>query len=411
MSEDDVVIVGAGPFGLSVAAHLAHAGVSHTVIGRPMRTWKNHMPSGMKLRSEPYGSDLASPRPGFDIEAYSRLREVEYVPRLGPLPIERFLDYSDWYAEELVPAALDAEVTSVSRAAGAFRVELRDHETISARALVLAVGLLPFRVLPETLTELPTDLATHVSDHHDLTVFRGRRVAVVGGGQSALETAALLHEHGVDVQLVVRRPTINWLEPNPAQLSALGHVRRPTNKLCEGWHCQFWNSPRLFRMLPREMRIDKARSVLGPAGAWWLKDRVSGVVPTHTGTLVTQAVPAGNGVRLHLDGPGPTVLDVDHVIAATGFRVDLDRLDFLEPVLRRGLDDEDGYPVVDRSGESTVDGLFFAGAAAAGSLGPSVRFVAGTHTSAKQVAASATHHAASSRKRSVTGDVRTPERV
>jgi lysine/ornithine N-monooxygenase len=386
LSTEDVLIVGAGPFGLSISAHLSDRGVSHTLVGRPMDTWRRHMPPGMLLRSEPYGSDLASPRSGYDVRAYCSRRGLDYVHRLGPLSIERFLDYSDWYTRELVPPTLDAVVSGVRTAPGGFEVSFTDHEPMTARAVVLAVGLLPFKVLPETLAGLPADLVTHVSDHHDLTGFAGRRVAVVGGGQSALETLALLHEAGADARLVMRKPAINWLAPNPAELSALGRVKRPVNKLCEGWHCTFWNTPELFRMLPRDMRVDKARSVLGPAGAWWLKERVDGVVETITGHSVKAAAPRGSGVRLSLDGPRVDHLDVDHVIAGTGFRVDLARLELLGDDLRRSIDTLSGYPVLARSGESSVHGLYFAGAAAAVSLGPSVRFIAGTHNSAKRLA-------------------------
>ncbi len=124
------------------------------------------------------------------------------------------------------------------------------------------------------------------------------------------------------------------MDPNPAQLSQLARIRRPVTKLCEGWHCAFWASPNAFRRLPLDTRVSKARSVLGPAGSWWLKDRIDGVVETLVGHRVQRAVTHGSGVRLILDGPQASTLDVDHVIAATGFRVDIGRLAFLpEPLL------------------------------------------------------------------------------
>ena len=189
-----------------------------------------------------------------------------------------------------------------------------------------------------------------------------------GAGQSALETAALLHEAGADALLVVRRPAISWLDPNPERLSRLGHLKRPVTQLCEGWHCAFWNSPAAFRLLPQDVRITKARTVLGPAGAWWLKERVEGVVELLAGHRVLNAVPNGNGVHLVLDGPSRTTLDVDHVIAGTGFRVDVARLQFLSEALRATLATLNGHPVVSRAAESTVPGLYFVGAPAAVSL-------------------------------------------
>jgi hypothetical protein len=119
--------------------------------------------------------------------------------------------------------------------------------------------------------------------------------------------------------------------------------------------------------------------VLGPAGAWWLKDRVEGVVEVIAAHQVRGAVANGSGVRLQLDGPRLSTLDVDHVVAGTGYRVDLARLPFMTgPVLSR-VETVNRYPVVNRVGESTLPGLYFAGAPTVVSLGPSMRFIAGTH--------------------------------
>jgi pyridine nucleotide-disulfide oxidoreductase len=404
VSNDEILIIGAGPFGLSISAHLRGLGVDHRIVGRPMDTWKAHMPVGMNLRSEPYGSDMSSPKAGYDVAAYCRLRGLDYVDRLGPLSGERFLDYADWYTEQLVPDVSDVTVTEITAVDGGFKVAFADADSLTARQIVVATGVLPYATIPDELSGLPSELISHTADHHDLERFQGRRVAVVGGGQSALETAALLHEAGADTQVVVRRPAVSWLEPNPERLSRLGHIRRPVNRLCEGWHCAFWNSPAAFRRLPQDMRITKARTVLGPAGAWWLKDRVDGVVDMLTEHHVRGAAPSGNGVRLLVDGPKQSAVDADHVIAGTGFRVDLARLPFLPEGLRAGIATLNGYPVVSRAGESTVPGLYFAGAPAAVSLGPSVRFIAGTHNSARQVAQSLAHRSKVSRNHSASPD-------
>jgi thioredoxin reductase len=387
-AHDEVLIIGAGPFGLSISAHLHDSGVPHRIVGRPMDTWRSRMPPGMKLRSEPYGSDLAAPDRGHNVAAYCRQHDLDYVARLGPLSIERFLDYADWYTKELVPGIEDRTVTSVVAADGAFQVSFADADPLRAHSVVVATGVLPYAVIPAEVGGLPPDLVSHTSDHHDLSHFRSRRIAVIGGGQSALETAALLHEAGASTQVVARRPAVSWIDPNPEHVSRFGHIRRPVNKLCEGWRCTFWNTPAAFRRLPQDMRITKARTVLGPAGAWWLKDRVDGVLEVLTSHQVKSAETQGSGVRLILDGPERSTLDVDHVVAGTGFRVDLSRLSCLPDELRARITTLNRYPVVSRAGESSVPGLYFAGAAAAVSLGPSVRFIAGTHNSARQLARS-----------------------
>lgn len=385
MADRQALIIGAGPFGLSISAHLRERNVDHQIIGRPVDTWRTHMPPGMNLKSEPYGSDFAAPEAGNDVEAYCREHGLDYVARLGPLSLERFLDYADWFTKRWVPEVDDLTVTGVTPADGGFLVEFADAAPVTARQVIVATGLLPYKHVPAELADLPADLATHSTAHHDLEVFRGRRVAVVGCGQSALETAALLHETGADVTLVVRGPEVGFAPPNPAELSLLGHVRRPVNKLCEGWHCAFWNNPDAFRRLPVEMRIRKAKSVLGPLGAWWLKDRVEGKIEALTSHRIRSAAAVGSGVRLQLDGPRQTTLDVDHVIAGTGFRVDLRRLSFLPGPVQEKIALLGGYAAVNRAGQSSVPGLYFAGAHTAASLGPSVRFIAGTHQSVAQL--------------------------
>ena len=397
MSGDEVLVIGAGPFGLSISAHLSALEIGHRIVGRPLDTWRSHMPVGMWLKSEPYASEISAPNPGFDVGSYAKQQGIAYNNRVKPLSVEGFTDYGDWFTKELVPGVTDITVTGVEAVSGGFKVSFADADPMTARQVVVASGVLPFASVPGELAGLPGDLATHTAQHRHLDKFSGRKVAVLGAGQSALETAALLHESGAEVQLVVRRPAVQWVDPNPETISGLGYVRRPVVKLCEGWHCAFWNTPEAFRLLPPQMRITKARTVLGPAGAWWLKERVDGVIDTLTSHKVVGAEAHGSGVRLTLDGPRSKTLDVDHVIAGTGFKIDLTKLGFLGDGLRGKVETLAGYPVLSRAGESTVPGLYFVGAPAAVSIGPSARFIAGTHTAVRPLVKSVARRASASR--------------
>jgi FAD-dependent urate hydroxylase len=389
----NILVIGAGPLGLSISAHLRALGVEHCTVGRPMDTWRSHMPTGMKLKSEPYASEIASPAGGYDVAAYSRSRDLEYVKRQVPLSLDQFLGYADWYADALVPGVRDVTVAEITRADSEFRIAFADAEPMVASQVVVATGVLPYAHLPSELSGLPSDLLSHTSSVPEPSLFRGRRVAIVGAGQSALEAAALLQEAGTEVQLIVRGNAIRWLAANPAELGRLGHIKRPTTKLCEGWHCAFWNTPAAFRRLPLDLRVSKSQSVLGPSGAWWLKDRVEGVVDVLTGHNVKGVVATGSSVQLLLDGPERSSIDVDHVVAGTGFRVDVRRLDFVTDSLSTQIATINGYPVVSRSCESSVPGLYFVGAPATVSLGPSMRFIAATHNVARRVANAAARRA------------------
>jgi cation diffusion facilitator CzcD-associated flavoprotein CzcO len=401
--DTEAVVIGAGPFGLSISAHLRAFGVEHVTLGRIIDTYRSHVPDGMLMKSEPYASTIASPGGKHTLAAFSAARGLDYVNRVGPVTRQRFVEYADWYADQLVPGVRDETVTQLAPIDGGFRVSFADAAPVTSRQVVVATGVLPYQYLPAELAGLPADLISHTAQVSDLSVFQGRKVAVVGAGQSALEAAALLHEAGVEVQVIARTPTLSWNVMNPEHVSTLGHIKRPIVPLCEGWRCAFWQTPRAFRMLPESYRVQKARTVLGPSGAWWLRDRVDGVLDVLTGHRVKEAVPDGSGVRLLLDGPTRSEVEADHVIAGTGFRIALDRLPFLPEELRAGIATLNNHPVVSRSGQTSVPGLYFAGAPTVTSIGPSARFVAGTHSLSALLAKSVARRARSGSRHTAPG--------
>ncbi len=382
VSSTDVVVIGAGPNGLSIGAHLRHAGLEHRVFGRTMGAWRFNMPAGMLLKSEPYASDLSAPGSGFLARDYCAQAAEMYHERVIPLSREQFIDYGDWFAHQLVPGVEDTAVVSMTRVpTGGFMLRTATGERVRAARVVVATGIMPFAYVPPELSELPSELVSHTSEHASLEGFRGQEVLVVGRGSSALETAALLHEQGATVKLVTRGDDVSWPSANPANPIRLQQLRRPVVRLCEGWPCWAYDRlPDVFRFLPKQSRVERGLGFLGPQGAWWLRDRFEGRVPMLLGHHVVGAKKVGDRVRLHLrTSQGMVTESADHVIAGTGFRFDLTRLDYLTPSLRADLNVVAGAPVLTRHLESNVPGLFFTGALAAPSLGPLMRFVAGTH--------------------------------
>jgi FAD binding domain-containing protein len=289
----DVAIVGAGPYGLSLGAHLRRAGVSMRQFGKVIDSWRTAMPNRMYLTSPAAASSLSGPDGTHTLRAFCRETGRGGAPNGLPVPLADFVAYGEWFAAGLVP----------------------------------------------------------------------------GGGQSALEIAALLHEQGTDVQIVLREPELAWHGPASAEPFGARH-------------------PGLFRRLPEAVRVSRAHAEPRPGGANWLRPRVEGKIPALTGHSLRWARPLPGGVRVGLDGPGGHwELFADHLIAATGYRPDLGRLPFLDGELRAALRTVAGAPAVGRDYQSSVPGLYFVGPAVAPVSGPALRLLSGAGPATRGLAA------------------------
>ncbi|MFD9031764.1 NAD(P)-binding domain-containing protein [Streptomyces sp. NPDC059567] len=412
----DLVIVGAGPYGLSVAAHAAAHGLNLRTFGRPMESW-HAMPSGMFLKSEPWASHLSDPAGAYGLDAYAITRGVRAEHGV-PLPVGFFAAYGDWFARQAVPALDERLIASVAPRAEGFEVVTEDGETLRTRTVALAVGVLPFMEIPGPLRGLPRRYVTHSSHHGELDGFAGRDVTVVGAGQAALETAVILTEQGADVRILARSDRLNWNTLPPAlDRGPWQSLRAPHTGLGCGWHNRLYaETPGLFRRLPAPTRERIFDSALGPAGAWWLRERFAAVGDVRLGRHIVSAAPTGDDrLRLEVAGPeGTTVLETDHVIAATGFAPSLARAEVLEPELRGSLRTvgTGGAPEVGALFESSRPGLFLAGLLTAPSYGPSMRFVFGADYTAGRLVRGVRQRLRANARGTVgrprTGDERTP---
>jgi thioredoxin reductase len=390
-----IVVIGAGPYGLSVAAHLRARRIEMRVFGRVLDTWRSHMPDGMLLKSAPAASSLSDPGARTTIGAYKvgtgapPYRDHDIVSRAD------FIAYGDWFAAQEVPDVEDARVVRVTRNSHGFDVELDTGERVAATNVIVAIGLLPFAYTPPSLATLAEGapaldaLCSHSSQHQDVRRLSGQRVAIVGAGQSALELATLCQEAGGEPTVIARRPRLLWGGPPEDSPRRIDPLRKPSSPLGPGYSLRACSSGAAFvRYLPSNARLALVRRVLGPSGAWWLRDRFEGIVPVRTGTRVMNAIPDGEGVTLEvqdLEGNRDKI-EVDHVIAATGYQVNVDAIDALDPKVRHGLRRVAGAPALGPTFESSVPGLYFAGQSAATTFGPLMRFVAGTDFAARRIA-------------------------
>ncbi|MEU7160150.1 FAD-dependent oxidoreductase [Streptomyces chrestomyceticus] len=395
-----VAVVGAGPYGLSTAAHLRARGVPVRVFGRPMVSWRENMPAGMLLKSTPAASTIDAPQAGHTLQDFcDATGGRRYESDWDILPVETFVRYGEWFQERLVPDLEQVRVVSVDRRSGGydrrsdgFELKLDSGEQFQARAVVVATGLTGFARLPRELAAAvpdgpsPTGPVSHSSQHRDLSVFAGRDVVVVGAGQSALESAVLLAESGArSVRVVARGRTAVGFGAPPDQQPRL----RPETPFGNAWSLYaFTYYAGGFRHLPAPARRYLVRRVLGPLGAWWLRDRFVGRVQVTAGRRIVRARVEDGRPVLTLRAPDGRTgeLAADHVLAATGYQVDLAAMDFLGQGLRTGVTVSGGGPRLDAGFGSSVPGLHFTGLPAAASFGPVMRFVCGTEFASRRVA-------------------------
>lgn len=387
----DTAVVGAGPYGLSVAAHAKARGSRTRVFGTPMRAWAEHMPLGMKLKSEPWASHLSDPRDKYTLKEYCRIEGLPYGHGI-PTPVETFVAYGRWFREQTAPDLHETDVVRVDREGSVFALQLADGSSVRSRSVVLATGFLPFPRFPEALAGLGAPQVLHSSAVNDLSGFAGKQVTVVGAGQAAIEISVLLDEAGADVTLVARTGALAWNSlPGDLPSTLWQRLRKPENGLGPGYYnLVLGDLPTLFRRLPKSYRMEVVRKTLGPEGSWWVRERFEKSFDTEhirIGTRITSAAIVDGAVRMELSGGRE--LHADHVIAATGFEVDVRRLAMLGDELRgrvRGLRGAYGPPVLGPGFDSSVPGLHIVGLASAPTFGPAMRFVFGSAFAARTVA-------------------------
>jgi FAD-dependent urate hydroxylase len=387
--DTDIVIVGAGPYGLSIAAHLRAAKQPFEIFGTALESWRTFMPEGMILKSERFASNLWDPARRFTLKRYSEIHRVPYQAVGSPLSLQLFLQYADWFRQQAVGEIHGAKVVQLASRAGGFELTFADGSRLTSRRVVLATGHMAFRTLPSQLFDLPEPLVMHSTRIGQPKDYAARDVTIIGAGQSALETAALLHEAGARVRLLARASRLEWnARSRPRPLPQ--RILTPDAGVASGWKSYAVSElPRVFRWyFPAAKRHRFVRGSYGPSGAWWLRARVDGRIETWLDTQLESAAAVDGGVSLRVRRAGTShEVRTDHVIAATGFEVDLDRLEYLEPKLRAGIARESGgIPALSSNFESSIPGLFIVGIASSPVFGPIMRFMYGAKHVAPTIA-------------------------
>jgi hypothetical protein len=387
----DIAIIGAGPHGLSLAAHLAARGADFRIFGRALDTWRAHMPKNMDLKSDGFASNLSAPAPDSTLKAWCARHAIAYADQGKPVSLDTFLAYAGAFQKRFVPELEERDVASLARGENLFHLTLEDGEPVAARNVVLAVGISWFAYTPPVFAGLSRDLVSHSFAHRDADTFRGRQVAVVGAGASAIDLADLLKTGGAEVTVIARAPAIEYNPvPDADAETLLYRVLKPASGIGRGWKSYFCASaPLLFYRLPAHLKQRAIKSHMHPAAGWFMRERVEGKIPMLLGRSIANAAAKDGRAALTLidrAGNGETRA-FDHVIAATGYRADMRKIPFLAPDIRARIAVAGAPPAVSDTFETQVPGLYTTGMSAMDAFGPLLRFMVGAEFVAPRLAA------------------------
>jgi FAD-dependent urate hydroxylase len=371
MQNTELLIIGAGPYGLSVAAHAKDSGLDVIVVGESMAFWRHNMPGGMLLRSGPdWHLDAAG------VHTLEAFLEERRIPRTAePIPVEAYRDYAEWFRHAKHIEVQPLHIKRVHRVDGRLYAECENAEKICSTKIIATPGLAPFANWPD---DLPDDLLSgriaHTSTLVEFGHLAGQRCLVIGGRQSAFEWTALMIEAGVEsVDLVFRQDTPRFVSSDWSFTDALientlrvpGWFQRLDASEQAAIQKRFWSVGRLQLEPWLWPRVNKKNVRLWPN---------SRVADWHSAS--------GGGIEARLDRGGS--LFIDYVLIATGYRVDISKVSYLADEVASGrLTTNDGSPALDQNFQTTLSGLYITGQAAMRDFGPCFGFTRGCIASAR----------------------------
>lgn len=365
----ELLVIGAGPYGLSVAANAQAHGIQTMVLGRPMEFWRKQMPEAMALRS---GPDWHLDASGVHtLEAFLEERHIA-ATELDPIPLSVFVEYADWFRTKKCLDVSERMVTELRKSDRQFEAILDNGERIAARAVVAAPGVRHFAAIPGWAAEVPRDRGGHTSELVRFNDLAGARVLIVGGRQSAYEWAALIGEAGAERIDIVHRHRVPRFE-RVSWKFADAYVEETLR--IRGW----------WRRLPQDER-DALDAQFWEVGRltleWWLTPRLARPgIHQWPGTQVIEVGPGPGPTEVSLTLSNGERLTVDRVVFATGYKADITRVPYLHGLLDR-IATAHGFPVLDESFGTSVAGLYVTGFAATRDFGPVFGFVKGSTAAA-----------------------------
>lgn len=366
----DVLIIGAGPYGISLAYDLYKRNIHFQIIGKPFSLWFDHLVPGIQLRSDWRASQLYSRDGHLDIDRYLRMHyspQKVYSVKQGRVPSTLFQDYLRWVLKELPFQVIDEKILELHQDGSEFVAQTSSGGELRARRVVCATGIESHRYLPRELASLPA--VVHGWNTREYGFLKNSRLLVVGGGQSAAEAIACLSDCN-QITWVYRSPLVFFSEPI--------NLPKPLFDLALRLSACFYRLPR---------------------GASWLLGRrflESTITPDLKSTVMRESI-----LRLQIDvadlglipgGPERVYSQrlneaFDKVIACTGYHYALSTIRFLSPDLLRRIASRNQVPALNRHYETSLKNLYMVGGIAEPTHGPAQRFMFGCRDATRTVGA------------------------
>ncbi len=363
----EVLIVGAGPYGVGLANVLQASGVDFALYGRPFELWKEHTFTGQDLRSDAHTSEIYDPQQSFDFKSYVHRTNPERAADIlkGRIPTPVFQSYLTFVQENLPYPIHSLFLKNLTPIPQGFAATFEDGSTVTAHRVVLATGIQDHAWLPEDLQALGPDCVIHSWNTKELEALRGKKILVVGAGQAAAESVANLKQAN----------SVSWLVPHePIFYSEPLNLPVPVFKMILKLSPVFFHLPLWAKTL------------------WGRQYVLPTITPDHRSLWSNPDIPKFSG-KTHTWGfkrQGSQIVtktgeSFDQIVACTGYRFHLANFGFLAGALQNSLKQRNGIPLLNRNFESSVAGLHFVGGIAEPTFGPAQRFMMGSVHAARRL--------------------------
>lgn len=335
-----LLIVGAGPYGLSLANYMSEMGQDFKIIGKPMELWKNHTFTDASLRSDMATSEIAHPDNAYSLSTFRNQKGRASGAGSERVSVQEYRQYIDWVLNALPYEIIEVYLNNLSQKEDHFEAELTSGEKILAKQVVIATGVAHHLKVPDEFSKARDVIHSYYTQ--EIEALQNKKVLVVGAGQSAAEAMEICQKNKNLVHWYARKEPRFYSEPLDLPKWIFDLVVK---------------SAGFFRRLPHGL--------------------IKAIFSIFSATTMT---PDNESKLAGVDrfSTMPDLDRYDHVIAATGYNYTLNHMSFLADELRDNLEMKAAMPRIDKNFMSSLSNLYFIGPSTEMFFGPPMKFMIGS---------------------------------